>query len=38
MKPTVITVILGSLILLIWTAISWMVFPFQEQSISSLKP
>ncbi|MEN8789878.1 MAG: hypothetical protein ABF295_10215 [Flavobacteriaceae bacterium] len=36
MKRTVITVIAGSLILLIWNALSWMVLPFHEQSMSSI--
>ena len=36
MKRTVITVIIGSLILLIWNAISWMVLPFHEQSLNSI--
>jgi len=36
MKRTLITAIVGSLILLIWNALSWMVLPFHEQSISSI--
>lgn len=36
MKRTVITIILGSLILLIWNAFSWMVLPFHEQSMQSI--
>ena len=36
MKRTVITVVLGTLILFIWNAVSWMVLPFHAQSMQTI--
>ena len=36
MKRTVITVILGTLILFIWNAVSWMALPFHAQSMQNI--
>ena len=36
MKRTVITVIVGTLILFIWNAVSWMALPFHAQSMQTI--
>lgn len=36
MKKTIITLVLGTLLLFIWNAVSWMALPFHSQTLNSL--
>ncbi|SHG71165.1 hypothetical protein [Flagellimonas flava] len=36
MKKTIITLVLGTFLLFIWNAVSWMVLPFHSQTLNSL--